>query len=386
MFFLLTGLIGLYVIARTVPYLPWQQSWKILTALLLLLISLEHLISRALYGSLASSEAPLAVVALQGWLFSALILLATFLVLMDIATAIQWGARKIVALPTLRVPRYRVLGWIYITSLVLSGAGLWQALKIPAVRTVEITLPRLPAEMDGLRLVQISDLHASRLFNAGWVQAVVDKTNALKPDLILLTGDIIDGSPEARANDVAPLQKLKARKGVFGIPGNHEYYSGFAGWMREFENRNLPMLLNQHVVLMEKGQPLVLAGITDPTAERFGEPLPDINKALVGAPENAPIILMDHQPRRAAENSHSKVDLQLSGHTHGGQIIGIHFLTQWANAGYVSGLYQVGKMQLYVSNCAGLWPGLPVRLSRPSEIVEIILRSTKKTSPGIHRQ
>lgn len=376
MFFLLTGLIGLYVIARTIPYLPWQKPWKILAALALLLISLEHLISHTLYGSMASPEAPFAVAVTQGWLFGALVLIATFLWLVDIATVVQWGTRKIAAISTPRISRYRLLAGIYAAALTLSGAGVWQALQVPDVRTVEITLPNLPAEMDGLRLAQISDLHASRLFEANWVKSVVDKTNALKPDLILLTGDMIDGSPEARANDVAPLKQLKARLGVFAIPGNHEYYSGYARWMREFEHLGLRMLLNQHVVITENGFPLVLAGLTDRTADRFGEEMPDIAKALAGAPKNASVILMDHQPRNAENNSEAGVDLQLSGHTHGGQIIGIHWLTQWANKGYVSGLYQISRMQLYVSNCAGLWPGLPLRLGRPSEIALIILRAS----------
>jgi len=376
MFFLLTGLIGLYVIARTIPYLPWQKPWKILAALTLLLISLEHLISHTLYGSLASPEAPFAVAVAQGWLFGALVLLATFLLLLDIATVVQWSAKRIAAIPTPRISRYRLLAGIYAVALTLSAAGVWQALQIPEVRTVEITLPNLPAEMDGLRLAQISDLHASRVFEENWVQSVVDKTNALKPDLILLTGDVIDGSPEARANDVVPLKQLEARLGVFAIPGNHEYYSGYEQWMREFDHLGLRMLLNQHVVITENGFSLVLAGLTDRTAERFGEATPDIAKALTGAPKNAPLILMDHQPREAKNNSQAGVDLQLSGHTHGGQIIGIHWLTQWANKGYVSGLYQIGRMQLYVSNCAGLWPGLPLRLGRPSEITLIILRAS----------
>jgi len=376
MFFLLTGLIGLYVIARTIPYLPWQKPWKILAALTLLLISLEHLISHTLYGRLALPEAPFAVAVAQGWLFGALVLLATFLLLLDIATVVQWSAKRIAAIPTPRISRYRLLVGIYAAALTLSGAGVWQALQIPEVRTVEITLPNLPAEMDGLRLAQISDLHASRVFEENWVQSVVDKTNALKPDLILLTGDVIDGSPEARANDVVPLKQLEARLGVFAIPGNHEYYSGYEQWMREFDHLGLRMLLNQHVVITENGFSLVLAGLTDRTAERFGEATPDIAKALTGAPKNAPLILMDHQPREAKNNSQAGVDLQLSGHTHGGQIIGIHWLTQWANKGYVSGLYQIGRMQLYVSNCAGLWPGLPLRLGRPSEITLIILRAS----------
>ena len=376
MFFLLIGLIGLYVIARTVPYLPWRKPWKILAASVLLLITYEHLISRAVFGSLASPEAPFAIVVLQGWLFGALVLTASILFLLDIASLFGWTLVKLGAASALKFSRYRTLVWLYILAALFSGAGVWQALQIPEVRTTEISLPGLPPDLDGLRIVQISDLHASRLYEASWVQTVVDRANALQPDLILLTGDMIDGSPEDREQDVAPLKKLKARLGVFAIPGNHEYYSGYARWIGTFEQLGLRMLLNQHVVLMDRGHPLVLAGLTDRGAERFGETPPDITTALTGAPKLAPTILMAHQPRGAEIHNQAGVDLQLSGHTHAGQIIGIHLLTKWANDGYVSGLYDVGQMKLYVSNCAGLWPGLPIRLGRPAEIAQLVLKTS----------
>jgi predicted MPP superfamily phosphohydrolase len=250
---------------------------------------------------------------------------------------------------------------------------------VPDAREVEITLDRLPVELDGLRVVHLSDLHASRLLHGSWQRAVVEKANALDPDLILITGDLVDGTPAHRAADVAPLRGLKARLGVLAAPGNHEYYSGYEAWMAAFAKLGLRVLSNRHVVIKDRGRALVVAGTTDRGgAARFGLPGPDVGAALAGAPKGVPVLLMSHQPRDAAKNAEAGVDLQLSGHTHGGQIAGLHLIVRAANEGFVSGLYRVGAMWLYVSNGAGLWNGFPVRLGRPSEITSIVLRSVDK--------
>jgi len=257
----------------------------------------------------------------------------------------------------------------------LSLLGVWQAIRVPDVKNIEVTVPHLPAQMDGLRLVQLSDLHASRLLQAPWMQAVVEKTNALQPDLIVITGDLVDGTPQARAADVQPLQQLSARYGVFAIPGNHEYYVDYVHWLPAFEQLGLHMLLNEQVLVTHNGRQLVLAGITDKAASTSRLPLPDVAASLRDAPQDAPVILLSHRPIGALANARQGVGLQLSGHTHGGQILGPHLLAQWANQGFVSGLYDVQGMQLYVSNGTGLWNGFPIRLGRAAEITHITLRA-----------
>lgn len=371
---LLASFICAYVLWRFVYPLPLKSGWKWLLALVFLLVSQHHLIGRTFFGSLASPELPFEVLVILGWLFGAFVLLAALLFVSDVAAIIVLILRSFGLRFSFPMTAARTAGLMLTSALTLSAVGVWQAVRVPDVRTVEIVLPRLPAELDGLRLVQLTDLHVSNLFQAPWVKAVVDKTNALNPDLILITGDLIDGSPEDRAADVAPLRELKARHGVFAVPGNHEYYAGYRQWLSAFAARNLRMLLNEHVLLTEKGSPVVIAGVTDRAAARIGTAMPDINAALSGAPRNAVTILMDHQPRGAPINAGAGVDLQLSGHTHGGQILGLHFITRYANGGFLSGPYQIGDMQLYVSNGAGLWPGFPVRLGVPSEIVEFVLR------------
>lgn len=377
MIYFLTGLIGAYVIGRFVPALPWPVAAKWLMALALLAISQQYLLTRSLFGSLASPELPFGVLAFMGWLFGALLLLFFFLLFKDVGVFLFFVVRKLTGLPPIGLPAVYWTGILGVAALGLSAIGVWQAVRVPDVRDVEVRLERLPPQLDGLRIVQLTDLHASRLLGGDWQRAVVEKTNALKPDLILITGDLVDGTPENRAADVAPLRDLKARLGVLAIPGNHEYYSDFLAWKAAFDKLGLRVLQNEHVVLGEPDSALVVAGTTDRNAERFGLPLPDINRALTGAPKDAPVVLMAHQPKGAAGNAEAKVDLQLSGHTHGGQIAGLHWIVQAANEGFVSGLYRVGAMQLYVSNGTGLWNGFPVRIGRPSEITQITLRAAK---------
>jgi predicted MPP superfamily phosphohydrolase len=382
MFHMLTGLIGLYVVLRFVPALPWSVAGKCLAALALLLVSQIYLVNRMFLGSIASPEVPGGVVMALGWLIGALIFLAIFLLLKDVASLLLFALHKLggirLALP---FSAARVNGALAAVALILSAIGVWQAYRVPDAHRVEIALDRLPAELDGLRLVLLSDLHASKFHEAPWMRAVVERANELHPDFTLITGDTVDGSPARRAADVAPLADLKARLGVLAVPGNHEYYSGYEAWMAAFGKLGLRMLSNQHAVFQDKGRTLVVAGTTDRNAERFGLPTPDIKASLAGAPKKATVILMAHQPRGAAKNAAAGVDLQLSGHTHGGQIAGLHFIVQKVNEGFVSGAYRVGPMWLYVSNGTGLWSGFPIRLGRPSEITLITLRSAGGKTP-----
>lgn len=373
---IVSGIIGLYVVLRFVWPLPWRQTYKALLAVVLLLAANHHLISKQFFGSIASPEVPAAVIMALGWVYGTVLLLAVLLLVKDVVGALCFVFfRKLgrALLLTLNVPYgFAVL------AMVLAGIGVKQAVRVPSVKTVEITLPDLPHELDGFRIAQLTDLHASRLLQAPWIRAVVDQANALDADLTVITGDLVDGTPEARADDVAPLKNLTARYGVYAVPGNHEYYANYVRWMAAFKQAGLPMLLNEHVTITHNGYKLILAGITDKTAQMYGQSTPNVAEALAGAAPSDTVVLLSHRPDSALANSADGADLQLSGHTHGGQIYGLHLLTQWANEGFVSGLYHVGSMQLYVSHGAGLWGGFPLRLGRPSEITHIVLRSKRE--------
>lgn len=402
MFHIINIVIFCYFLCRFILPQAWTSKRKLLVTVMILPVAMHHLINRTFFGTLASPELPFSVIALQGWLFGAFILLVVLVLFKDLVSLLFWLLRVLgVPLKPLRIPHWGLA--LPLVALLLSAFGVWQAVRIPEVNTVEILLPRLPQKFDGLRIVQISDLHASKLLQGHWVSEVVDTTNALNPDLILITGDLIDGRSEKRTNDVASLRKLNARLGVFAIAGNHEYYSGYADWINVFHELGLHMLLNEHIVLTDNAaglggnllggnsldaDSLVLAGVTDKVAARFAFPLPDAESALSGAPQDKVIILMDHRPGGARENAKLGVDLQLSGHTHGGQILGLNLISQYMNGGFISGLYQVDRMQLYVSNGAGLWGGFPLRLGIPSEITQIVLRSPAEemAQKGVERQ
>ncbi|WP_368642229.1 metallophosphoesterase [Castellaniella ginsengisoli] len=369
----ITGSIWLYVLVRFIWPLPCGIGARAALALALFLVAQYHGFIRRFFGSIASPELPQGILIGLNWVFGAFLLLAMLLLLRDVLGALTFLAARDAGRAILGGRALHLsLGAL---ALMLSAVGVWQAVRVPDVKYLELTVPGLPPAFDGYRVAQLTDLHASRLLTGSWMAAVVAKTNALDADLVVLTGDLADGTPQARADDVRPLGELRARDGVLAIPGNHEYYADYTGWMAAYQALGLRMLENAHVIIRRGGAALAVAGITDRQAVRFGQPRPDLGAALEGLAPGVPVILLDHRPAGAAQNARAGVALQLSGHTHGGQILGAHLLTQWANDGFVSGLYRVGGMQMYVSNGTGLWNGLAIRLGRPSEITQITLRA-----------
>jgi len=362
----------LYVLWRFIAPLPLTTAWRVLVAMAMLMISKYHLILIAVYGTMFSPEVPRAYVLIAGWLFCAFVLVLVFTLLTDVACGISAMRSKVL---TKNVFGVRLRLTIASVALLLSAIGVYQAVQLPEVRRVELTVENLPPSLDGLRIVQLTDLHISRLFQADWVEGVVSRANALDADAILITGDLIDGTVDARKEDVAPLSKLTAPLGVIAIPGNHEYYFDADQWTSEFQRLGMRVLVNEHLILTKGADQLVIAGVTDEAAAAFGHQGPDLSQALAGAPQNAPTILLKHRPVGASNSAAAGVDLQLSGHTHGGMISGLNLVAGYANEGFISGGYDVGKMKLYVSNGTALWNGFPIRLGVSPEITEIVLRA-----------
>lgn len=267
---------------------------------------------------------------------------------------------------------------LLLISLLLAALGTHAALRVPSVTPVEIVVPGLPAAWDGLTVAQLSDVHASKTFPGNWLAGVVDAVNAARPDLIVITGDLFDGSPRQRFDDLRPLRRLRAPLGVYACPGNHEYYSGLTAWRPRFSSLGILLLENDHVLLRRNGAELILAGLSDDVAERFGLPRPDIRQALGSTEASLPLILMAHRPHlveQLKQLSRPGAALQLSGHTHGGQVFGLDLLVRRVNKGYLRGLYEIGPVRLYISTGTALWSGFPLRLGVPSEIPLITLRS-----------
>lgn len=344
-------------------------EWKLGAGALLLAASQYHLWSRLSSGSMFAPEFPREIVILFNWAFGAILLLAVLQLLLDVgALAATLLNRGMVGIPD--AARYMVAA----VAALLSAIGVANAVRVPPVKDVEIAVRGLPPRYEGYRLLQLTDLHISRLFPASWARSVVDRANATNVDLIVVTGDFIDGSVAMRRADVAPLRDLRAPDGIYAIPGNHEYFFRYPEWMSHLNGLGFRMLPNTHVVLARGDAQLVLAGVTDLSAPGAGEAGPDVSAALAGAPAGVPVLLLDHQPKNAHTAASKGVAVQLSGHTHGGMILGLDRLVARANGGFVSGRYDVGGMTLYVNNGTALWPGFALRLGRPSELTRITLR------------
>lgn len=369
------AVLWLYVLWRFVLPLPVERVTKSILALLLLGAAEYQPVVRAFFHAAPAAVLPRDVLIVLAWAFGTFLLLVLLLLIRDVIGCVVYIAHRAAGRRVLA--RGRVPAILGIVAALLGGWGVWQAVKLPQVKTVDINLPTLPAGFNGYRIVQLSDLHATRLFPAWWIADVVARSNALQPDLVVITGDLEDGMPAANAHNVGPLADLHAPGGVLMVPGNHEYYSDYRGWMRTFRRLGLTTLENRHVLVRSGDATVAVAGLTDRAADRFGLPGPDLPAALHGIPAGAPVIVLSHRPDTARTIAAASVMLELAGHTHGGQVLGPSLVTRWVNHGFVSGLYRVGAMQLYVSNGTGLWAGLALRIGRPSEITQIILHQVQ---------
>jgi hypothetical protein len=267
-----------------------------------------------------------------------------------------------------------------VASLCLGTAvGLFSiraALRPPALRRTEIVLSRWPQALDGFRILQLSDVHIGQVLGRRFAAGVVERCNRSKPDLIALTGDLVDGGVDRLREEVLPFARLRARHGVFFVTGNHDYYSGADPWVECLQGLGLRALRNERVAIGEGDTVFELAGVDDRHGKLFGEGQgEDLEQALLGRDPDRAVVLLAHQPLGFREAAGMGVDLQISGHTHGGQIWPFGYIVRLFTP-YVAGHYRVNGSQLYVSRGTGFW-GPPMRFLAPAEITEIVLRSSK---------
>jgi predicted MPP superfamily phosphohydrolase len=261
-------------------------------------------------------------------------------------------------------------------SLVLLLWGYAEAMRVPRVRRVVVTLPRLGAGLDGLRVVLLTDTHYGPIDRARWSARVVDKVNELDADIVCHTGDIADGTVAERRAQAAPLGDVQARLARTYVTGNHEYFGEAEGWLDHMRELGWQPLHNQHVVVERDGARLVVAGVDDRTAASSGRPghRADHAAALAGTDPDTPVLLLAHQPKQVPDAVAHGVDLQISGHTHGGQIWPFHLLVR-TDQPVLQGLSRHGvRTQLYTSRGTGFW-GPPFRVFAPSEITLLTLRA-----------
>ncbi|MFH0174482.1 metallophosphoesterase [Streptomyces cacaoi] len=249
------------------------------------------------------------------------------------------------------------------------GYGTYGVLRGPRVKRVTVPLAKLPRGAHGYRIAVVSDIHLGPVLGRGFAQQVVDTINATQPDLIAVVGDLVDGSVKDLGPAAAPLAQLKARQGSFFVTGNHEYFSGAEQWVEEVRRLGLDPLENARTELPW----FDLAGVNDIAGESEGQG-PDFAGALGDRDTTRACVLLAHQPVQIHDAVRHGVDLQLSGHTHGGQLWPGNFLASAANP-TVAGLERYGDTQLYVSRGAGAW-GPPTRVGAPSDITVVELAST----------
>jgi uncharacterized protein len=252
-----------------------------------------------------------------------------------------------------------------------AGLALRNGLRVPAVRRVEIALARWPRSLDGFRIVQISDIHIGPLLGRGFARALTERVNALDPDLVAVTGDLVDGPVDKLGEDVAPFAGLRGRHGVFFVTGNHDVYSGCEPWVERVRELGLRPLRNERVAIGGEAG-FDLAGVDDHRGDWVHGSSEDLGQALAGRDAARAVVLLAHDPTSFRRASAAGVDLQLSGHTHGGQIWPFNYLVRLA-VPWVAGLHRVGASVLYVSRGSGFW-GPPMRLFAPAEITELVLR------------
>ena len=306
-----------------------------------------------------------------GWLGLAFLLLVAGLA-SDLALALLGAAAPAGMADATELARGRALV-VGAVALGASGIALRRALAGPELRRVEVPLARWPRGLDGFRIVQLSDLHLGPLLDRRFAASLAERVNALAPDLVVVTGDLVDGGVRRVGAEVEPLAALRARHGVWFVTGNHDYYSGADDWVARMEALGWRALRNQRVVIEADGGRFELAGVDDHHGALIepggGE---DLARALAGRDGTLPLVLLAHDPATFRRAARAGVDLQLSGHTHGGQI----WPFRWAvrlTVPWVEGLHRVGASTLYVSRGTGFW-GPPMRLGAPAEITELVLR------------
>ena len=356
---LLTALVHAYLHRRLVIDTGAPPRWRLRARILT--VALGALLPAGMAGLLLMHDLPRPIAA--PLMLCAFVWVGALMFLLPLVIAFE--PLRAVRDPERRRALVRIASVVSgVATLGLSGTAAVMARLPPVVRSVRVPLP-LRAYPRGYRIVQISDLHVSATTRAGFVESVVSAALLLEPDLIAITGDLVDGSVRELGDLVAPLGALRAPDGVYFVTGNHEYLSGVEEWLAWVRSIGMHVLRNERVAIGGEGG-FDLIGIDDPSGR------PDLGAAVEGRDRDRPSILLAHRPDDVHEAAGQGIDLQLSGHTHGGQIFPAWWLAERLHQPHVYGLYDVGKTRLYVTSGAGTW-GPPMRLGARAEIAVIEL-------------
>lgn len=368
------------VVAPELPA-PWTTVGKVALIALTLSFPISMMVGRAI----EPGPARIVLAPLYVWL-GVMLMLFFLLLSIDLLRGVGWlgarlaGREGLVTDPERRLFLARAIagGAAGLVALA-SGIALWRGLGKLVVKPVDVVLPQLPPALDGFTIAQLTDLHLGAMRRGDWVREVVERTNALKPDLIAITGDLADAAPDQLPAEVTMLGKLSATHGVYFVTGNHEYFIDPIGWLKRLGEIGMRVLRNERVEIGKDGAVFELAGIDDDAGHRMAKGHgPDLAKAVRGRDDSRALVLLAHQPRAVFEACQSGVGLVLSGHTHGGQIWPWRYLV-YLQQPYVSGLHDHEGTQVYVSEGTGFW-GPPMRLGSTAEITLVTLRAPSQPS------
>ncbi|MDA4107511.1 metallophosphoesterase [Mycolicibacterium holsaticum] len=319
------------------------------------------------------------------WFGLATYLFLTLLVTEPVRVLLRgWAKRGTPEPPTGQEPAMNRRVFLARSSAVAAGAvsvgvvgfGVSRALGPPELLQLPMRLRRLDPAFNGFRIAVVSDIHLGPLAGRAHTERIVEMINGAQPDLVAIVGDLVDGTVAELGPAAEPLRDLNSGAGTFFVTGNHEYYvADPESWLRELDRLDVHVLRNENTVIRRGSATFGLAGVNDVAGGQRSDP-PDLERALAGLDESGPTILLAHQPVLVTEAAASGVDLQLSGHTHGGQMWPFHYLVR-ADQPSLAGLSTVADTQLYVTRGAGFW-GPPVRVGAPPDITVLSLEAGEK--------
>ncbi|MCK8503138.1 metallophosphoesterase [Myxococcus fulvus] len=376
----------LYLYRRLVRELVRGRVGRLVAMLALGLLTLLLGLRRTLLDAVPEQYGQTVTVATYTWMGVALCLVLA-LGAMDLARALLELGRRLrqrratpLASPNeepIDPERRKFLGRALAGGAAIAGGGLasyghWRAFAPPMMTEIAIRIPKLPRALDGLSIVQLTDIHVGPFIQRRFMDELVRQANALKPDLFAITGDLVDGDVPTLGPAVAALRDLRSRYGSYFVTGNHDYYSGDVAWTTFLQSLDIQSLRNRHVRIGDAGASLDLVGVDDWSGwKRRNQKGYDLDLALQGRDPERAAVLLAHQPANFKVAAERGMDLQISGHTHGGQLVPMTLLINFAWE-HVAGLYRHQDSHIYVSRGCGFW-GPPMRVGSPPELVKLVL-------------